>query len=94
MHGGWDPEDNDGVKNFGDCYLLDTQLWEWSRGPDSLLGEQATGLRVGHTAVLARDGRGGVGESAGTGSRGWQAAFFGGQDGAGVRGAELAALSL
>lgn len=94
VHGGWDPEDNDGVKNFGDCYLLDTQLWEWSRGPDSLLGEQATGLRVGHTAVLARDGRGGVGESAGTGSRGWQAAFFGGQDGAGVRGAELAALSL
>lgn len=43
-----------GVKNFGDAYLLDTTLWEWSRGPEFLLGTGEAGLRVGHTALLAR----------------------------------------
>ncbi|CAM9299880.1 unnamed protein product, partial [Ectocarpus sp. 13 AM-2016] len=59
IHGGWDPEDEGGavclrVKNFGDAYLLDTNLWEWTRGPEFLLGADEAGLRVGHTAVLAR----------------------------------------
>ncbi|CAN0479414.1 unnamed protein product, partial [Ectocarpus sp. 12 AP-2014] len=56
IHGGWDPEDEGGavwVKNFGDAYLLDTNLWEWTRGPEFLLGADEAGLRVGHTAVLA-----------------------------------------
>lgn len=94
VHGGWDPEGSDGVQNYGDCYLLDTKLWEWSRGPDSLLGDGATALRVGHTSVLTRR----VGDEGEQGKEErearWQSAFFGGQDGEGVRGAELAISSL
>lgn len=115
IHGGWDPEDEGGVKNFGDAYLLDTRLWEWSRGPESLLRSPCDGsgsdsgdsaeeeddvaLRVGHTALLSRngnsvgsDGEGGV--DGGDGERGWKVAFMGGQDGAGVRRSDLALLPL
>lgn len=90
-----------GVKNFGDAYLLDTRLWEWSRGPETLLGREEAGLRVGHTALLARvaataerekEGLEGGGEGGRTGEL--KAAFFGGQDGGGVRRSELALLSL
>lgn len=94
-----------GVKNFGDAYLLDTELWEWSRGPESLLGADAAGLRVGHTALLARVGGGSSsrGNDSGDGDdedaaadEGVQmkAAFFGGQDGADVRHSDLALLAL
>lgn len=99
---------NTGVKNFGDAYLLDTTLWEWSRGPEFMLGADEAGLRVGHTALLARaphhdehDGqdRDAGGEAAraaaedGGGVK-MAVAIFGGQDGAGVRGSELALLPL
>lgn len=94
IHGGWDPEDEGGVKNFGDAFLLDTKLWEWSRGPESLLGEKAAGLRVGHTAVLAGGGGGKALRAAESEAAGWQLAFVGGQDGEGVRGSEVALLSL
>ena len=87
------------MKNFGDAYLLDTRLWEWSRGPETLLGTKDKGLRVGHTALLARGGQeDGEQEERGSGhdgvTGGWKAAFFGGQDGEGVRRSELALLSL
>ena len=74
---------NTGVKNFGDAYLLDTRLWEWSRGPETLLGAEAAGLRVGHTAVLTRAkpnvaSRGGEEGGEGGGREQWKAAFFAG----------------
>lgn len=94
------------MKNFGDAYLLDTTLWEWSRGPEFLLGADAGGLRVGHTALLARtpydnnnnnnDSREAQEVAGGAdGGRGKMAvAIFGGQDGAGVRRSDLAVLTL
>lgn len=99
-HGDGNPT---GVKNYGDVFLLDTRLWEWSRGPEALLGTKDAGLRVGHTALLARGSRNGCEESKGQGgansggdeeSYGWIVAFFGGQDGEGVRCSELALVSL
>lgn len=106
-----------GLKNFGDAYLLDTTLWEWSRGPEFLLGSDDAGLRVGHTALLTRgkptndssndDATANTDSSTTTssissrepaagdgGSEQMKVAFFGGQDGAGVRRQELALLSL
>lgn len=90
-----------GVKNFGDAYLLDTNLWEWTRGPEFLLGADEAGLRVGHTALLARcnsDGGGGEGDATAAATEGegfeMKAAYFGGQDGDGVRRSELALLTL
>ncbi|CAM9790311.1 unnamed protein product [Ectocarpus sp. 4 AP-2014] len=95
IHGGWDPEDEGGVKNFGDAYLLDTNLWEWTRGPELLLGADEAGLRVGHTAVLARCNSNSDATAA-TEGEGFEikAAYFGGQDGDGVRRSELALLTL
>lgn len=96
-----------GVKNFGDAYLLDTTLWEWSRGPEFLLGADEAGLRVGHTALLARaphgdandgshsgDAQEAAAEGADGGGGKMAVAMFGGQDGAGVRSSELALLPL
>lgn len=88
-----------GLKNFGDAYLLDTNLWEWTRGPEFLLGADEAGLRVGHTAVLARcnsNSGEGCDATAATEGEGFEmkAAYFGGQDGDGVRRSELALLTL
>ncbi|CAM9821267.1 unnamed protein product, partial [Choristocarpus tenellus] len=41
LHGGWDPEDEGGVRHFEDAFLLDTELWEWKRGPVFDLGAGA-----------------------------------------------------
>lgn len=95
-HGGGNPS---GVKNFGDVFLLDTRLWEWSRGPEALLGTEDACFRVGHTAMLARgsgnESDGNKGQRCGDNeSFGWIVAFFGGQDGKGVRCSDLALVSL
>lgn len=76
------------MKYYGDAYLLNTRLWEWSRGPEGALGTTAQeGYRVGHTMVLSR-------EKAGGDDGACRVSFFAGQDGFGVRRSELSELVL
>ena len=51
VHGGLD-EDTGAV--LGDAFILDTQLWEWSKAPKRV--ETAFGARAGHSLALVRDG--------------------------------------
>ncbi|CAM9563725.1 unnamed protein product, partial [Discosporangium mesarthrocarpum] len=89
VQGGWDPEDEGGVRHFEDSFLLDTELWEWRKGPvigagaRASAGEVATLARAGHTGVLAKGGGGGKRPVV---------AFFGGQDEGGVRRSDLGLL--
>jgi hypothetical protein len=49
IYGGWDPNDENDVV-FGDSFLLNTETWEWTKGPK--IGSDDSGARVGHRAVL------------------------------------------
>ena len=51
VHGGLD-EDTGAV--LGDAFILDTQLWVWSKAPKRV--ETAFGARAGHSLALVRDG--------------------------------------
>jgi len=64
VYGGWDPNDDssqeeDDDEVFMDCYLLDTTLWSWTKGPNPKYFGGVNGVpnagprRVGHSAVLA-----------------------------------------
>lgn len=63
VYGGWDPnadddDEEDGAEMiFQDSFLLDTELWSWSPGPNPRFFKTETmnagGKRVGHSAVLA-----------------------------------------
>ena len=103
VQGGWDPQDDTRAEALmhEDAYLLDTEAWEWTPLPaaateaaqQGLLQGKALapspGLRVGHTAVLARLGAEAEGEVGGEGNDNAKeearVLVFGGQDKQGVR---------
>ena len=51
VHGGLDEETG---AVLGDAFILDTQLWVWSKAPKRV--ESAFGARAGHSLVCVRDG--------------------------------------
>jgi hypothetical protein len=72
IYGGWDPNadddkaagDDDSFMIFDDCFLLDTETWNWKVCPSKLLysdvplhvqGLDGGPRRVGHTAILANE---------------------------------------
>jgi N-acetylneuraminic acid mutarotase len=72
IFGGWDPQRDDATAPtsvFNDAFLLDPQTWEWQAATFADEGSAETALRgrVGHGAVLDRNG---------------QLHLFGGQNGA------------
>ena len=72
FYGGWDPNGDeetqqvadDGDLVFDETFLLDTDKWEWTKGPPAIFygdmasesqGECCSAKRVGHTAALSND---------------------------------------
>jgi hypothetical protein len=86
IQGGWDPDHKDGVIYYSDCFVLNTQLWEWSLGPSADSTEDS--MRVGHTGVLVCGDRQCWSRPAGTEihpPNSSRVLIFGGQDSRGTR---------
>ena len=47
--------EEDGTIIFDDCFFLDTEKWEWSKGP-AIIGSRHK-HRVGHQAICCQEGR-------------------------------------